>query len=42
MKIFNIGDSFTIFRGDKTAEPKFRSLVSEQIITKFGKPAYSI
>ena len=40
MQIFNIVDQFTILKGDKTSEPKFRGALSKHILTKYGKDPY--
>jgi hypothetical protein len=37
MNVFDIAGKFTVIRGSKAAEPKFRTAVSAQLIEKFGK-----
>jgi len=40
MQVFNIEDEFIILKGIKTAEPKFREILSKLILSKYGKGPY--
>ncbi len=40
MNIFKVANEFTILRGNKTVEPKFRTVLSKLIVEKYGRSYY--